>query len=88
MNMEKKPLILGDLTAKVPIVQGGMGVGISLSGLAGAVAAAGGIGIISTAQIGYLDEEFEKSPIKTNLRVIGEQIKKSKSARKRRHNRG
>ncbi|MFT3985200.1 MAG: nitronate monooxygenase family protein [Lachnospiraceae bacterium] len=76
--MEKKPLILGELTARVPIVQGGMGVGISLSGLAGAVAAAGGIGIISTAQIGYLDEEFERSPIKTNLRVIGEQIEKAR----------
>lgn len=77
--MEKKPLVLGDLIAKVPIVQGGMGVGISLSSLAGAVAAAGGIGIISTAQIGYLDEEFEKFPIKTNLRVISEQVKKARA---------
>ncbi len=77
--MEKKPVILGELIARVPIVQGGMGVGISLSGLAGAVAAAGGIGIISTAQIGYLDEEFEKAPIKTNLRVIGEQIEKART---------
>lgn len=80
--MEKKPLILGDLVAKVPIVQGGMGVGVSLSGLAGAVAAAGGIGIISTAQIGYQDPEFEKSPIKTNLRVIGEQVKKAREIAK------
>lgn len=80
--MEKKPLILGELTAKVPIVQGGMGVGISLSGLAGAVGAAGGIGIISTAQIGYQDPEFEKSPIKTNLRVIGEQVRKARDIAK------
>ena len=42
-----KPLKIGDLTAKLPIIQGGMGVGISLSSLAGAVAGAGGIGIIS-----------------------------------------
>ncbi len=77
--MEKNPLILGELIARVPIVQGGMGVGVSLSGLAGAVAAAGGIGIISTAQIGYLDEEFEKFPIETNLRVIGEQVKKARA---------
>ena len=49
--MEKlKPLVIGDLTAKVPIIQGGMGVGISLHSLAGAVAKAGGIGLISTAR--------------------------------------
>ena len=40
-------LKIGNLTAKYPIIQGGMGVGISLSSLAGAVAKAGGIGVIS-----------------------------------------
>ena len=50
-----KALKIGDLTAKYPIIQGGMGVGISLHSLAGAVAKAGGIGIISTAQIGFKD---------------------------------
>lgn len=35
------------MVSEYPIIQGGMGVGISLSGLASAVAAAGGIGIIS-----------------------------------------
>lgn len=49
------PLVIGDLIAKYPVIQGGMGVGISLSSLAGAVAKAGGIGIISTAQIGFRD---------------------------------
>jgi len=37
----------------LPMIQGGMGVGVSRSSLAGAVAKEGGIGIISTAQIGY-----------------------------------
>ena len=46
-------LVIGDLVARIPVIQGGMGVGISLSGLAGAVAKAGGIGIISTVQIGF-----------------------------------
>ena len=46
-----KPLKIGNLVAKRPVIQGGMGVGVSLSSLAGAVAKAGGIGIISTAQI-------------------------------------
>lgn len=57
------PLVIGDLTAKYPVIQGGMGVGISLSSLAGAVAKAGGIGIISTAQIGFRDPEFLKKPL-------------------------
>ena len=48
-----KQLQIGDLIAKIPIIQGGMGVGISRSHLAGAVAKEGGVGIISTAQIGY-----------------------------------
>lgn len=55
-----KPLKIGELTARRPIVQGGMGVGISLSSLAGAVAKAGGIGIISTAQIGFREPDFEE----------------------------
>ncbi|HBE79789.1 MAG TPA: nitronate monooxygenase, partial [Firmicutes bacterium] len=42
-------LNIGDFTTKLPIIQGGMGVGVSLSGLASAVANAGGIGVIATA---------------------------------------
>ena len=45
------PLVIGDKVARVPVIQGGMGVGVSGAGLAGAVAAAGGVGIISSAQI-------------------------------------
>ena len=48
-----KNLRIGEKITKVPLIQGGMGVGISLGTLAGSVAKAGGIGIISTAQIGY-----------------------------------
>ena len=76
--MNRKPLIIGDLTAKLPIIQGGMGVGISLSGLAGAVAANGGIGIISTAQIGYREADFEEHPLEANLRAIGQELKKAR----------
>lgn len=77
-----KTLKIGELTARIPVIQGGMGVGISLSGLAGSVAACGGVGVISTAQIGYRDPEFEKNPIKTNLRVIGEEIQKAREIAK------
>ena len=46
-------LTLGRKALSVPILQGGMGVGVSLGGLAGAVAACGGMGCISTADAGY-----------------------------------
>ncbi len=80
--MEMKPLVIGDLIARIPLIQGGMGVGISLSGLAGAVAAEGGIGTISAAQIGFRDSEFDRNPIETNLRVIKEEIEKAKKIAK------
>lgn len=76
--MKYKPLVIGDLTARIPIIQGGMGVGISLSGLAGAVAAEGGIGIISSAQIGFRDADFDAHPLEANLRAIPEQINKAR----------
>ena len=47
-----KALKIGELTARIPVSQGGMGVGIWLSVLAGSVAACGGGGVISTAQSG------------------------------------
>ena len=49
-----KALKIGNLLATVPIVQGGMGVGISLSGLASAVANQGGVGVISSAGLGAI----------------------------------
>ena len=68
-EMKIEPLMIGNLTAHVPVMQGGMGVGISLSGLAGAVAAEGGIGIISTA-IGMW------ALTKTRLAVISGRLKR------------
>lgn len=73
-----KPLVMGNLTAKVPVIQGGMGVGISLSSLAGAVAKAGGVGIISTAQIGFRDPDFLKEPLEANLRAIKTEFDKAR----------
>lgn len=75
---EIKPLVIGDLVAKVPLIQGGMGVGVSLSSLAGAVAAEGGVGVISTAQIGYREPDFDDDPIGANLRAIGSEIRKAR----------
>lgn len=76
--MKVEELRIGDLCARIPVVQGGMGVGVSLSKLAGSVAAAGGVGVISTAQIGFRDPEFATNPIETNLKAIGEEIAKAR----------
>ena len=80
--MKLESLRIGDLVAKIPVIQGGMGVGVSLSGLAGNVAACGGVGIISTAQIGFRDPEFPTNPIATNLRVIKEEVQKAREIAK------
>ena len=73
-----KQLQIGDLTARFPVIQGGMGVGVSLSGLAGAVAAQGGIGIISTAQIGYREPDYQVNPHTANLRAVKKEIRRAK----------
>ena len=73
-------LRIGGLCARIPVIQGGMGVGVSLSGLAGAVAAAGGVGVISTAQIGYRDPDFGRHPIECNLKAVGEEVRKARVA--------
>ena len=68
--MKMKPLVIGDLIARIPIIQGGMGVGVSRSKLAGAVAREGGIGILSTAQIGYDEPGFDRHQLESNLFAI------------------
>ena len=72
--MELSELKIGQLTAKLPIIQGGMGIGISLHNLAAAVANAGGIGIISGVQIGFREPDFIKSTLEANLRILEKEI--------------
>ena len=69
---------VGNKKSKYPIIQGGMGVGVSMHNLAGNVSKEGGIGIISTADIGYQEADFNKNPLKANLRAIGNEIKKAR----------
>ena len=71
-------LRIGNRVAKWPIIQGGMGIGISLSSLAGAVAKEGGIGIISGVQIGYREEDFQKNNLEANKRAMREEIRKAR----------
>lgn len=77
-----KELVIGNLVAKVPIIQGGMGVGVSLGGLAGAVAKEGGIGVISAAQPGFKEEDFYTNTFEANMRALSREIKKAKDISK------
>ena len=76
--MKVKPLQIGNKIAKLPLIQGGMGVGVSLSRLAGAVAKAGGVGIISTAQIGFEEPDFAEDSKTANLRAMRQELEKSR----------
>lgn len=73
-----KELVIGNLTAKVPIVQGGMGVGISMHRLASAVARQGGIGVISAAQPGFKEPDFADNVREANMRALANEIKLAK----------
>ena len=75
-------LTLGKKTLSVPILQGGMGVGVSLGGLAGAVAACGGMGCISTADAGYREPDFARDPVRANHRALAAEIRKAKDLAK------
>ena len=77
------PLVIGDLVAKIPVVQGGMGVGISLSSLAGSVANVGGIGVISLAGLGIDDPEYKNKPLETSVKALKNEIKKARDIAKK-----
>jgi len=82
ISRELKALVIGDLSARIPIIQGGMGVGISLSGLAAAVANAGGIGVIAAAGIGLLEPDGFKDFLGANIRALRREIRKARSLTK------
>ncbi|MHC1720107.1 MAG: NAD(P)H-dependent flavin oxidoreductase [Clostridiaceae bacterium] len=76
--MKLPSLKIGDLTAKIPIIQGGMGVGVSGFKLAAAVANEGGVGVISGVQIGYREPDFETNTLEANVRAIKKEIAKAR----------
>ena len=77
-----KELKIGNLVAKVPIVQGGMGVGISLSGLASAVANAGGVGVISAAGLGLIYNDISKNFNDACIHGLKQELRKAREATK------
>ena len=77
-----KTLKIGDLLARLPIIQGGMGVGISLSGLASAVANQGGVGVISSAGLGVIYREHSKDYNTASIWGLREELRKAREKTK------
>ena len=73
-----KALKIGNLTVDIPIIQGGMGVGISLSGLAAAVANEGGVGVISSAGLGLLYRDYSENFLEASIHGLKEEIRKAR----------
>ena len=71
-------LRIGNLIAKLPIIQGGMGVGVSLSRLASAVANQGGIGVIAAAGIGMLENDGTSNYLEASIRALQNEIRKAR----------
>lgn len=74
---EMKPLKLGKSDVPVPIFQGALSVGLSMSRLAAAVSKEGGVGMIAASKIGYLEADFKEAPLKANKRVLKRELKKA-----------
>lgn len=73
-----KELKIKDKVLSFPLIQGGMGVGVSLSNLAGAVMSEGCMGVISAAHPGYRKDYFRTESLKANCEAIMEEVKKAK----------
>lgn len=75
-----KPLKIGELLAPVPIVQGGMGVGISLAGLASAVAAEGAVGVISSAGLGLIYNDYSNDFREASVWGLKQELRRAREA--------
>ena len=64
----------------MPIVQGGMGVGVSLAGLASAVADQGGVGVISSAGLGAIYNDYSKDYRAASIWGLKEELRKARAA--------
>ncbi|MDD3049237.1 MAG: nitronate monooxygenase family protein [Bacilli bacterium] len=78
MGTKLKSVKIKDKILTVPIIQGGMGVGVSLSSLAGSVMKQGGMGVISAAHPGYRKEDFRRDSRNANCEAIMEEVKQAR----------
>ncbi len=83
MNPYQMPgLRIGNFEITTPVIQGGMGVGISLSGLASAVANEGGIGVISSVALGVLFQQEGMNFREANIHFLRQEIRKARKMTK------
>ncbi|MBB4045328.1 NAD(P)H-dependent flavin oxidoreductase YrpB (nitropropane dioxygenase family) [Bacteroides reticulotermitis] len=73
-----KSFFISNLEVKLPVIQGGMGVGVSLSGLAAAVANEGGIGVISCAGLGLIYHNSQGDYPTKSMFGLKEEIQKAR----------
>lgn len=78
--MNLKPLTINGKTVQFPIIQGGMGIRISLSNLANACINSGIVATISAAQVGFLRKNFRKDPIGENFKELTKEINKVRAS--------
>jgi len=76
--MKIPKLQIGNITADIPIIQGGMGVRVSLASLSSAVANQGGIGTISSIGLGDI-EASKKEYERISREALINEIRKAKS---------
>lgn len=77
-NFNPPPLKIGGREVRLPIIQGGMGMGISLDCLSTAATKAGGIGVISAIMCGLNEKGFTRHPSDVSLEALQEYIKRAK----------
>ncbi|MFZ5974020.1 MAG: NAD(P)H-dependent flavin oxidoreductase, partial [Bacillota bacterium] len=78
-NWNCKKLQIGNLRIKTPIIQGGMGIGISLANLASAVANEGGVGVLSAAGMGMITKDACRNSMQSRINALREQIRKARA---------
>jgi nitronate monooxygenase len=80
--MKLPELKIGNLVCPLPIVQGGMGVGISMAGLASAVAQEGGVGVIAAAMAGITEKDVATNGLEANTRALRREIRQARARTK------
>ena len=78
--MEPVGLTIGKKKIRIPVIQGGMGIGVSRSGLAGAVAKNGGVGVIASVALGLISPYFKKKSdyYEANKLALRDEVKKAR----------
>ena len=82
MSNGLKPLLIGDLEIKIPIIQGGMGVKVSMAALASAVANCGAAGTIASVGLAYGIDERGREFVEASNEALQNEIRQAKKLTK------